>query len=168
MRFFLRTVCSAYCALMRPLDGGIRSAPVVRTALDVGCGEGRSTIDLWKKHPDHVVLGIDRDATKIRRARMKYPNVLFRTADLMDLTSGGFDIIQMRNVIHDVDDLEGAIARISHLLRPNGLFILSEEDTRDVHTLSRYYRSCSTSMGWCRQCIINDDRAEFIFQKSWT
>lgn len=159
------SVCAAasYTPVRMPLVVVPEVAPI---ALDVGCGDGLSTKELAEKYPNHLIHGIDRDPAAINKARHNFPGGIFRQKDLFDIsTRSRFNVIQMKNVIRDVDDVDGTIHRIRRLLRPNGVFILSEEDANDMNTLSIFYRSCSSSIGSCRQCILNNDRAEFIFQK---
>lgn len=139
---------------------------VAPIALDVGCGDGMSTRELAQKYPDHMIHGIDRDPVAIQKARRNFPGGVFTHKDLFDIPARPhFNIIQMKNVLNDIHDVEGTIHRIRRLLRPNGVFILSEEHAHDMNTLGIFYRSCSLSMGCCRECTINDDKAEFVFKK---
>lgn len=53
--------------------------------LDSGCGTGESSRFLARTHPDHVVIGIDKSESRLRRARTsEYENLLIARADLFD------------------------------------------------------------------------------------
>ncbi|MFP4640210.1 MAG: tRNA (guanine(46)-N(7))-methyltransferase TrmB [Guyparkeria sp.] len=53
--------------------------------LDSGCGTGDSTRLLAARHPDHLVVGIDRSADRLSRRRTTTPeNCLLVRADLID------------------------------------------------------------------------------------
>lgn len=53
--------------------------------LDSGCGTGDSSRLLAARHPDHLVIGIDRSADRLSRRRTSTPsNCLLVRADLVD------------------------------------------------------------------------------------
>ena len=53
--------------------------------LDSGCGTGDSSRLLAMRHPDHLVIGIDRSADRLSRHRSETPsNCLLVRADLID------------------------------------------------------------------------------------
>lgn len=139
-----------------------------RVAVDIGCGNGRSTKQLSDRYPDHMVFGIDKDPIQIQKARDVFPNLSFKNTDFMDtnlFSPSSIDIIQMKNAIY-VFNPEETSFRIRKLLKPNGLFILSETDISDMNILGEFYRSCTMNMMHPQKCIINDNKTEFIFQKS--
>lgn len=157
------SVCTSACV---PAITHIEVVPeAMLRALDVGCGDGLSTRELSHRFPHHLVHGIDRDPLAIRMARRNFPQGLFQRKDLFDLSSvrPEFHVIQMKNLVDDIDDVDGTIHRIRRLLRPKGVLILSEG--RHADKLGIFYRSCSLSIGKCRECIINDEKTEFIFYK---
>jgi len=122
-------------------------------------------MELSERFPYHTIYGIDRDPGAILRARRNFPDGLFRRRDLFDLSSirPGFHVIQMKNLMDDIHDVDGTIHRIRRSLRPKGVLILSEE--RSIEKLGIFYRSCSLSIGRCRKSIMNDKMTEFIFYK---
>lgn len=65
-----------------------RYLPELSTAnfiIDAGCGTGQSSLWLAKRHPDKLVLGIDRSDDRLSRQKQTYPsNVRFVRADLED------------------------------------------------------------------------------------
>ena len=53
--------------------------------LDSGCGTGDSSRELARRHPDHLVIGVDRSADRLTRHRIETPgNCLLVRADLLD------------------------------------------------------------------------------------
>lgn len=55
---------------------------------DSGCGTGESTIELAHRYPNALVVGIDKSAERIRKAREKSPqanNLCHLRADLVDI-----------------------------------------------------------------------------------
>jgi SAM-dependent methyltransferase len=87
-----------------------------KRVVDVGCGDGTYTADLFKTASPKSVLGIDPAAAAIERAGTNYGNVsdalTFKSCLPSDLVDSGetFDIAVYRGVIHHVDDPEKEIA----------------------------------------------------------
>ena len=53
--------------------------------IDAGCGTGQSTLWLARRHPDKLILGIDRSEHRLSRKKLDVPsNVRFIRADLED------------------------------------------------------------------------------------
>lgn len=53
--------------------------------LDSGCGTGDSSRALARRHPEHLVIGVDRSADRLSRQRPDMPaNCLLLRADLVD------------------------------------------------------------------------------------
>lgn len=165
MSTFLSACAAAAC--YSPIYPRILSIPTkTLTALDVGCGNGLSTKELANRFPDYLIHGIDRNPAVIQKARKNFPGAIFYRKDLFEMpTKSHFDIIQMKNMLHDIHDIDRTINRIRLHLRPNGVFILSEQHFNDMIALSMICRSCSSAVGPCREFNINDNKAELIFHK---
>jgi len=55
---------------------------------DSGCGTGESTLAISRLHPEALVLGIDKSALRISKAKERIadsPNILFVRAELIDI-----------------------------------------------------------------------------------
>lgn len=53
--------------------------------LDSGCGTGDSSRELARRHPEHLVVGVDRSADRLARQRSDTPtNCVLVRADLLD------------------------------------------------------------------------------------
>jgi SAM-dependent methyltransferase len=116
--------------------------------LDVGCGTG-FYIDMWKELGIKRLSGIDIADVVIENLKKKYNTEDFYRLDIGDddisRLQHRYDIISAFDVLyHIVDDKRylKAIKNIHSLLRPNGIFIFSEnfvhsDAIRGVHQVSR-------------------------------
>lgn len=99
--------------------------------LDYGCGVGRLAREVIMQHPSATVVGIDESPVQQQHARDYVDSPRF-TACFPHEVDGSFDLIYCIYVLQHVPalDLRGAIARIHHRLKPEGLFIYCSSDTR--------------------------------------
>jgi SAM-dependent methyltransferase len=99
--------------------------PPTGLLLDVGCGEGRLPRDL--KRLGYDVVGIDASPTLIAHARDADPAGDYRVADAADLPLEGdsVDLVTAFMSLHDIDDLEKAVAEVARVLRPGGHLCLA-------------------------------------------
>ena len=88
--------------------------------LDVGCGEGRLPRDLRAR--GYRVVGIDVSPTLIEHARAADPDGDYRIADAAGLpvADGSVSLVTAFMSLHDVDDMDGAVAEIARVLEPGG------------------------------------------------
>lgn len=91
-----------------------------RRTLDVGCGEGRLTRTL--RDAGHRVVGVDGAPTLAASAREADPSipVLLADAAALPLADDVADLAVAFMVLHDVDDLPGAVAEIARVLVHGG------------------------------------------------
>jgi len=106
--------------------GGIHADAV----LDIGCGTGGNLAFLKRLCAN--VSGLDLMEDAISLARMRFPDADFRLGDVNNLrdlyAAGSFDLISDFNVLYHEwvkSDLK-VMRDVYHLLRPGGLFILTE------------------------------------------
>lgn len=99
-----------------------------RTVLEIGCGTGRHTQRLARTA--HAVTGIDLSAGMLAQARGKVPaDTILLQGDFMQyegLPAADFDMAVMSLVLEHIHDLPDFFARLRRVLRPGGLFFLSE------------------------------------------
>ena len=98
-------------------------SPVTRRVLDVGCAFGFGTNQL----PGRLVVGIDRSACYLDRARHTYPRLALARADALDLpfADASFDAVVALDVLEHLRDPRDGIEEIRRVLRPGGQLILS-------------------------------------------
>ena len=116
--------------------------------LDVGSGTG-FYIDRWKEIGVRNIVGTDITSVAVENLRSKHPDVDFHQIDVgtnvQAIENLRFDVVSAFDVLyHIVDDIkyEKAISNISFLLKPNGLFIWSDnflhnKTVRATHQVSR-------------------------------
>jgi SAM-dependent methyltransferase len=99
-------------------------------ALDVGCGSG-GNIPFLRTYCENV-SGLDLSHDAIALARKKYPQVDFREGDINGLRglyrTESFDLVSAFHVLYHrwvASDLD-AMREVHHLLRPGGVFVLTE------------------------------------------
>ena len=97
------------------------------TALDVGCGEGWSTIALALGFPQAQVVGVDVDEASVLAARehaQEYgvaDRVTFRHADAGDLAGQDVDLALAFECVHDLPDPVSVLRAMRAVLPAGGL-----------------------------------------------
>jgi len=91
--------------------------------LEVGCGPGRLSIRLARRHGLEVT-GLDLDAAMIERARTNAgdePGLSFLVGDVASLPfpDGSFDLVVSTLSMHHWADQEAGLAEIGRVLRPD-------------------------------------------------
>ncbi|SDX14900.1 class I SAM-dependent methyltransferase [Marinobacter mobilis] len=112
------------------------------SVLEFGCGTG-STAILHAPHVRHIVATDISDRMleiaerKAREAGVD--NIAFQQGTLatVSLDAGSFDAVLGLNVLHLIDDLDAALARVHGLLKPGGIFVSSTALVADIHWLWR-------------------------------
>lgn len=115
--------------------------------LDVGCGDGISTIDIAKRVKPTRMLGIEPAQAAIAAAKKNntLKNVDFKVGDAYKITfkKGEFDIVMIRSVLHHLYQPERAI----HHVAPFGRYILIMEPNgynpllKIIEKISPYHRA---------------------------
>ena len=112
--------------------------------LDLGCGDGRWTIEVARHVQATEIHGIEMSEAAAVRARARGINV--RVADLSDpldvYDDGGFDVIHTNQVIEHVRDTDCFMREIRRLLRPDGYALVS------TNNLSSWHNIASLVFGW--------------------
>jgi SAM-dependent methyltransferase len=122
--------------------------------LDVGCGTG-FYVGLWKNElgVGHIT-GIDITNIAIENLKGKFPDAEFYTADISDadiallIRRKEFDVVSAFDVLfHIIDDnrYEKAIKNIHSMLKPNGIFVFSDNFIHGPAIRSTYQISRSLS-----------------------
>lgn len=103
--------------------------------LDFGCGYGMLSNYLALRSPDRTVLGIDRNASRIRvaiRSLKKRENVQFRCGDVSELQLTHFDAVVMTDVLHHMDDvnIRSLLMKVRECLDQEGILLILDVDMR--------------------------------------
>jgi ubiquinone/menaquinone biosynthesis C-methylase UbiE len=94
--------------------------------LDIGCGTGISTRQLYDNFPDTTVVGIDKSENMLAEARKSSPlSIRYQVASAEDIPfeSGTFSIVTAIGSFHWFAN-ERALSEIRRVLRPGGLFFV--------------------------------------------
>lgn len=98
--------------------------------LEIGCGRGGGLAFLTKLlHPSSAV-GIDRDPTAVEFCNRHWgkPGLRFLQGDAqsVDLPDNSFDVIINVESSHRYENLNHFLSEVRRLLRPNGVFLLTD------------------------------------------
>jgi trans-aconitate methyltransferase len=94
--------------------------------LDIGCGDGKLTIEIAKRVPDGNVVGIDNSEEMLSFARRnfpkdRYPNVDWQLMDAIEIDfNNEFDIAYSNAVLHWIKDHVAVLRGVKKSLKPNG------------------------------------------------
>ncbi len=108
-----------------------RAAAHLNTNMDVlefGCGTGMTALKLAGHVGSYEATDFSAGMIaecKLRLRKTPVPNVTFRTATLEDasLASASYDAVLGFNILHLIDDVDGAIAHAYRLVKPGGIVI---------------------------------------------
>ncbi len=131
--------------------------PEAKTILDIGAGNGISSINFALRGYDVTVLEPDPSdsvgANAIRTMKEEYKldnlTVYERYAESTGLEANSFDIIYVRQAMHHAHNLKQFIAECSRLLKPGGVLltirdhvVFNQKDKRrflETHPLHKFY-----------------------------
>jgi len=108
--------------------------------LDVGCGAGaavRAAAGLVER-----AVGVDRSQAMVdiaRRRSRRFDNVEFEVggAEELPFPDGSFDRVWNIHAFHHWEDQSLGITEALRVLRPGGLFLIVESDTKGKHGLNK-------------------------------
>ncbi|MBE0538314.1 MAG: methyltransferase domain-containing protein [Ignavibacterium sp.] len=98
--------------------------------LDVGCGDGKVTVEIAELVTEGKVLGVDNSEAMINLAKekfphSKYPNLYFKVLDAKELNfNEEFDVIVSNAALHWVDDHIKVLKGMYNSLKNGGRIIL--------------------------------------------
>lgn len=134
-----------------------------RTALDVGCGEGRFC--RMVRRLDIAPVGIDPTAAMIAEAQRRDPGGDYRlgAAEALDFEDARFDLVVSYLSLIDIADLGAAIGEMARVLRPGGALLIANLNS---------FTTAASPPGWRRDAEGNrthyvvddymDERAEWV------
>lgn len=109
--------------------------------LDLGTGTGYLAVPLAWNHPDCQVIGLDiiedtlkenqNKASTLHLTNLSYQSYNGITMPFEDHT---FDIIVTRFALHHFSDITKTFQEIKRILKPGGIFFLSDPTTNEVDT----------------------------------
>lgn len=100
--------------------------PASGTCLDLGCGDGKLTVILFKKtsYEKLTIIGIDSDEYETRQAAQFpfYERIHTCSASKIPEETGKIDHIISNSVLEHIPDIEAVIAEVARLLKTGGSF----------------------------------------------
>ena len=102
--------------------------------LDVGCGTGRLLDRLRTVLPGAALFGLDRSSgmTEAARHLRSYLRIERGTAESLPHPDGCFDAVVTTVSFHHWTDKVAAVAEVRRVLRPGGLFALTDPSVDDL------------------------------------
>ena len=96
------------------------------TVLELGCGTGTTALALAPSVSR--IVATDVSDAMLAKGRDKardqgVANVEFLVADTSDAPSGPFDAVLVFNLLHLIEDMDGALSDIAARLKPGGVFV---------------------------------------------
>ena len=128
---FTHLLGSEWLPSIPDIDARLRAMPPA-TVVDVGCGEGWSTIALAKAYPQARVIGVDLDAPSIDAARRHAAEagvadlVEFRAADAATMEERA-DVALIIEAVHDMSDPVAVLSAIRRNLAAGASLIVVDE-----------------------------------------
>ena len=134
-----------------------------RTALDVGCGEGRFCRMMQRL--GIAPIGIDPTAAMIAEARRRDPHGDYRigAAEALEVDDASVDLVVSYLSLIDIPDIATAIAEMARVLRPGGALLIANLNS---------FTTAASPPGWRRDAdgkrthyVVDtymDERAEWV------
>ena len=96
-----------------------------KTALDIGCGEGRFCRILSERGIS--TMGIDPTQDLLARARELHPNGDYREgrAEKLEFSDASFDLVVSYLTLIDIPDFKAAISEMTRVLKPDGTLLVA-------------------------------------------
>ena len=106
--------------------------------LDIGCGEGWSSVTMARAFPNARVEGVDLDPASIAAATATAERegvadrVTFEVRDAASLAGEGFDVATMFEMLHDLSHPVEVLRAARASLAPGGVVLVADEITEDA------------------------------------
>lgn len=137
---FQHDLATAWLPTMPDVVARLGAAPAARV-LDLGCGEGNSTIALARGYPRIQVLGVDLDPDSVAAARAVAADagvadrVEFEVGDAVTVAGGHpFDLVTIFEALHDMGDPVGVLRAVRSVLADGGSLFVADELVADEFT----------------------------------
>ena len=106
--------------------------------LDLGCGTGNLTDQMFKKYPEAEIDALDISEEILNESRKRFthtPNIRYIQADFksLHLPPGSYDLVMSSIAIHHIEDTEKIklYKEVFQALSPGGIFIFADQ-TRGI------------------------------------
>ena len=107
-----------------PLADFVRELAPAGSALDLGCGDGRLSVELRARE----LTAADVSLVALKRARRRLPDatiVLLEPGKRMPFEDESFELVLCADTIHQVQDVAQLVADVKRVLEPGGMFAVT-------------------------------------------
>lgn len=111
--------------------------------LDLGCGPGNSTENLFKKYTDSTIIGFDSDDNMLEKARKNHKDIEFvkgYAPNDFNMLTGKFDLVFSNACIHWIEDQNRLIDGVYDILNEKGVFAVQIPLTDEAPFYKILYR----------------------------
>lgn len=100
--------------------------------MDAGCGSGYSSYLITKRYHPSKLTAFDLMPEQIELARSRYPNITFRTGNLLAIPEedSSHDVAFVFAVIHHIPEWPVALAELARCLAEGGYLLIEEPHFR--------------------------------------
>ncbi|MBV8347507.1 MAG: class I SAM-dependent methyltransferase [Mycolicibacterium sp.] len=108
--------------------------PAAGAVLDIGCGTGRLLEQFRGALPHATLIGLDRSGGMVEAARRLRPHLAVErgSAEALPYRDRRFDAVVTTVSFHHWSDKPGSLAEVFRVLRPGGLFALTDVSIDDL------------------------------------
>ena len=145
---FFKTVAPQWDRLKKEVLGDFdlnamikKQGPFHGNISDLGCGTGE-LIEILSKESSQKLIGIDSSPEMLEQARLRFSgtgNAELRLGELehLPMKNHEIDTAVMNMVLHHISQPERPIAEVYRVLKPGGLFILSDFEKHDQEKIKQ-------------------------------
>lgn len=121
----------------------------VQSVLDVGTGSGDFLKVLKNIFPDGKITGVDPHTDSLKKAKAKYPDVVFEEmgAEKLDFPNHSFDVASISMALHHLPNVSSSLKEMQGVVKSGGWIVVSElfsdnlNPAQEVHKLFHHFRS---------------------------
>lgn len=136
--------------------------------LDVGCGDGKLTVELARRVPRGRVMGMDRSPDMIAYARQAYPSEMYPNLQFIQMDAreirlpGTYDVVFSNAALHWVDDHQSFLKGVAAVLHHGGTLVVSCGGRGNAADVFRAVRLVMRTAPW-RACFRSLRKPYFFY-----
>jgi SAM-dependent methyltransferase len=136
-RFGLRLYTRAERVNVENIKRALREYGGQGRILDLGCGDGATTVEISGSVGATSITGIERHDASRAAARVRGIDAIDADLDqALPLSEGSFDVVVSNQVIEHLSDTDRFVAEIHRVLVPGGLAVVSTENMASWHNIA--------------------------------
>jgi trans-aconitate methyltransferase len=122
--------------------------------LDIGCGDGKITVELAKCLPKGRAVGVDSSEKMINLAKTTfpqkdYPNLSFQVMDARNLTfESEFDVAFSNAALHWIVDQKAVLAGVQRSLKPGGRLLFQMAGKGNAKDILSIIKELASAKPW--------------------